>query len=143
MAGLADGTVALIERGIVRSPYGVLLGMELVEAAEDRVVVRMRFRSDLTTYGDTVHGGAIAALIDVAATASFWATPSAAPGARGATVGFTVSFTSAARGSELVATATLRRRGREISLGEVSVRDAAGREVAVALVTYKLSPAAG
>jgi hypothetical protein len=33
----------------------------------------------------------------------------------------------------------VRRRGREISTGEVTVTDADGREVALALVTYKLS----
>jgi acyl-coenzyme A thioesterase PaaI-like protein len=40
-----------------------------------------------------------------------------------------------------VATANVKRRGREISTGEVSVQDADGKEVAVALVTYKLSSA--
>jgi acyl-coenzyme A thioesterase PaaI-like protein len=33
----------------------------------------------------------------------------------------------------------VRRRGREISTGEVTVSDSEGREVALALVTYKLS----
>jgi acyl-coenzyme A thioesterase PaaI-like protein len=62
--------------------------------------------------------------------------------ARGRTIGFSISFVSAARGKDLVATATVRRRGREISTGEVSVCDSDGREVAIALVTYKLSSAA-
>ncbi len=128
-----------IERLIVRSPYGRLLGMELVEAAQDRVVVRLPYRNEVTTIGDTVHGGAVAALVDVAATASFWASPQVGTGARGTTIGFSVNFVAAARGKDLVATASVRRRGREISTGEVSVCDAEGREVAVALVTYKLS----
>jgi acyl-coenzyme A thioesterase PaaI-like protein len=50
-----------------------------------------------------------------------------------------VSFLSAARGKDLLASAVVRRRGREISTGEVTVSDADGREVALALVTYKLS----
>jgi uncharacterized protein (TIGR00369 family) len=86
--------------------------------------------------------GAIAGLVDAAATASFWASPHLSAGARGTTIGFSISFLSAARGKDLVATATVRRRGREISTGEVSVCDGDGREVAIALVTYKLSSAA-
>ena len=137
---LPDEAAALIEKAIVVSPYGALLGLELVEAVEDRVAVRLPFRADLVSWGDTIHGGVLAGTVDVAATAAFWASPSVQPGAQGATVGFSINFTAAARGRDVVATARVRRRGREISTGEVSVRDADGREVAVALVTYKLSP---
>ncbi len=141
MAELSSEQVALIEQGIVRSPYGKLLGVELAELAEDRVSVRMPYRPDLTTVGDMVHGGAISALVDMAATASFWASPSLTSGARGTTIGFSVNFLSAARRADLLATARVRRRGRSISTGEVSVTDGDGKEVAVALVTYKLTSA--
>ncbi len=140
---LPDGMSALIEKAIVVSPYGSLLELELVEAVEDRVKVRLPYRPDLVTYGDTIHGGVLSGLVDVAATASFWASPSVKPGAQGATIGFSINFTSAARGKDVVATAHVRRRGREISTGEVAVHDSDGREVAVALVTYKLSPPPG
>ena len=123
----------------MRSPYGRLLGLELASAEEDCVAVRMPYREELTTLGDTVHGGAISSLVDTAATAAFWASPRVAAGSRGTTIGFSINFVSAGRGQDLVATARVRRRGREISPGEVSVRDGEGREVAVALVTYKLS----
>ena len=93
----------------------------------------------MTTIGDTVHGGAISGLVDSAATASFWASSSIPAGSRGTTIGFSVNFVAAGRGSDLLATARVRRRGREVSTGEVSVRDGDDREVAVALVTYKLS----
>ena len=143
MTDLPDPVVQLVERAIVRSPYAALLGARLEEAAEGRVRVRVPYRSDLTTFGDTVHGGVLAGAIDVAATAAFWASGSVAAGSRGTTIAFSVSFVSAARGTDLVASAVVRRRGREISTGEVTVTDADGREIALALVTYKLSgPAA-
>lgn len=142
MARLPEEIVAVLDGLIVRSPYGRLLGLELVEAEEDRVSLRMPYRSEVTTLGDTVHGGAISGLVDSAATASFWASSGIRPGSRGTTIGFSISFLSAARGTDLVATARVRRRGREISMGEVTVRDAGGKEVAIALVTYKLSAAA-
>ncbi len=137
---LPDEVVKLLDTMIVRAPLGALLGLELVDAHEDEVRVRLPYREAVTTLGDTVHGGALSALVDATATASFWASPSIAPGSRGTTIGFSINFVSAARGQDVVATARVRRRGREVSTGEVSVADASGREVAVALVTYKLSP---
>jgi uncharacterized protein (TIGR00369 family) len=139
MSALPDGVRQLVEHAIVRSPYGKLLGLELASAEIDRVRVRLPYRLDVTTLGDTVHGGAISGLVDAAATASFWAHPEATPKARGTTIGFSINFVSAGRGQDLVAEARVRRRGKEICTGEVSVTDAAGREVAVALVTYKMS----
>lgn len=141
MSSLAPQIFDTLDRLVVRSPYGRLLGVELLEASEDRVRVRLPYRPELTTLADLVHGGAISALIDMAATASFWASPSVPAGARGTTIGFSVNFLSAGRGKDLVATASVKRRGREISIGEVSVQDADGKDVAVALVTYKLSSA--
>ena len=139
MSSLPDSVRQLVEIAIVRSPYGKLLGFELVSAEQDRVRVRLPYRADVTTLGDTVHGGAIAGLVDATATAAFWAHPEASPKARGTTIGFSINFVSAGRGQDLVAEARVRRRGKEICTGEVSVTDAAGREVAVALVTYKMS----
>ena len=141
LAQLPDEIVTLLNRLIVKSPYGALLGLEFVDAAEDCVRLRLPFRSEVTTLIDTVHGGAISSLVDCAATASFWANSRIAPGSRGTTIGFSVNFLSAGRGSDLVATARVRRRGREISTGDVTVSDSEGKEVAFALVTYKLSAA--
>lgn len=78
-------------------------------------------------------------IVDVSATAAFWAHPASSSSARGTTIGFSINFISAGRGQDLIAHANVRRSGREICTGEVSVTDAAGREVAVALVTYKTS----
>jgi len=139
VAQLSEEIVALLNSLIVKSPYGGLLGLELADAEEDCVSLRMPYRSEVTTLGDTVHGGAISGLVDSAATASFWANSKIEPGSRGTTIGFSINFLSAGRGKDLVATARVRRRGREISTGEVTVRDAEGKEIAFALVTYKLS----
>jgi uncharacterized protein (TIGR00369 family) len=139
MSTLPDFVRQLVDTAIVRSPYGKLLGFELVSAEPDRVRVRLPYRAEVTTLGDTVHGGAIAGLVDATATAAFWAHAEASPKARGTTIGFSINFVLAGRGQDLVADARVRRRGKEICIGEVSVTDAAGREVAVALVTYKLS----
>src|SRR5262245_60588551 len=143
MGELDANARAIVEKAIVASPYGKLLGLALESCEPDRVVVRLPYRSDVTTLGDTVHGGAIAGLVDAAATAAFWARSGLVAGSRGTTIGFSLAFLAAGRGQDLVADARVRRRGKEICNGEVLVRDAAGGEVAQAIVTYKLSAASG
>jgi len=143
MPELDETARAIVEKAIVASPYGGLLGLALEACEPDRVVVRLPYRSELTTLGDTVHGGAIAGLVDTAATAAFWARAGLGAGARGTTIGFSLTFLSAGRGVDLLADARVRRRGKEICNGEVIVRDAKGAEVAQALVTYKLSAGGG
>ena len=136
---LPTAVVDVVRKLIVESPYGELLGVELVHCERDAVSVRLPYRVEVTTLGDTVHGGAISALIDTAATAAFWSSADIAPGSRGTTIGLTVTFLAGGRGRDLTAHAKVRRRGREILAGDVSVVDTEGLEVASAMLTYKLS----
>ena len=128
----------LVEGFILGSPYGRLLGMVGEAVEPDRVRVRLPYREDVTTIGDTVHGGAIASLVDVAATAACWASPNVDAGARGTTIGFAINYLNAGRGQDLVATAEVIQRGRAISVCDVHVRGVDGTLVARATVTYKL-----
>jgi uncharacterized protein (TIGR00369 family) len=123
---------------IVESPLARLLGMRLEACAPDRVQVRLPFRLDVTTIGNVVHGGAIAGLVDTAATAAAWSGADLEKQSRGTTIGFTVNFLAAGRGQDLVATARVIQRGRVICVCEVEVAGADGTAVARALVTYKL-----
>lgn len=138
MAELPNELARRIEREVVCSPLGTLLGFSLAALSEDEAQVEMPYRETLTTLGDTVHGGAIAALADTAGTASVWANAAIDDKSWGATIGFTINFLAAARGKTLRATGRVRRRGREISTADISVRDSECREVAVALLTYKI-----
>lgn len=122
---------------IATENFAALLGTELVSQEEDRVVVRLPWRPDLGV--GRIHGGAISALIDIAATAAFWTSPDVTLSSRGATVGFTVNFLNLAVATDLVATASVRRRGGTLCTGDVSVTNAEGEEVAMAVVTYKLT----
>lgn len=133
---MAAGWVDAAHR-IANEQFAALLGARLRESGEDRVVVELPYRAKLGV--GRIHGGAISSLIDIAATAAFWSCPRLGPRARGATVGFTVNFLKLAVGTDLVATATVRRRGGTLCTGDVSVYDVYGEEVAVAVVTYKLT----
>src|SRR4030095_10106747 len=104
----------------VASPLGVLLGAEAVEVAVDRVRIGLPYRPEVTTMGDLVHGGAISAMIDIAATAAFWTGADLARNPRGTTIGFSVNFLAPARGQDLIAEATVVQRGSKISVVEVT-----------------------
>jgi uncharacterized protein (TIGR00369 family) len=120
----------------VNQPWARHLGLELVSADVDRAVLRLPYRPCLGL--DRVNGGAIAALVDLAATCAFWAHPRVDDGTRGATIGFSISFLSLTVAADLTASARVRRRGGLICVGDVSVTDPAGSEIAMATVTYKL-----
>lgn len=129
----------LVESGIVASPYAALVGVQAQAIESDRVRLRLPFRPELVTVGDTVHGGAITSLIDVAATAACWASNALPAGPRGTTIGLSVSLLAAARGKDLEAEARVIQRGSSICTCSVSVTDAGGTHVAQATVSYKLS----
>ena len=134
-----DDVEKLVSRAIVQSPYGRLLGIECEKVDRDCVAIRLPFRADVTTIGDMVHGGAIAGLCDVAATAACWASPDIAPSSRGTTVGLALHYLAAGRAQDLTATARVIQRGGSICVAEVDVRGADGTAVARATATYKLS----
>lgn len=133
------GIKELLETGIAGAPYGKLLGFSLKELEEDRAVLSMPFRPDLVTVGKMVHGGAIASLVDAAATAAAWATPALPENPRGSTIGFSINYLDAALETDLTADARVLRRGGAVHVITVSVADAGGKAVAHATVTYKLS----
>jgi uncharacterized protein (TIGR00369 family) len=138
-ADLEAAATDAIDGFIVASAYGKLLGIARTALAVDHARLRLPFDARLTTVADLVHGGAIASLVDVAATAAAWATPAASLEARGTTVGFSLSFLAPARGCDLVADARVVKRGGTLCVVDVGVEDDHGAIVARALVTYKLS----
>ena len=93
----------IVRDAIAGAPLARKLGIVCERVVVDRVVMRLPWTPEHTTIGDLVHGGAIAALVDVAATGACWATPDLEPGARGTTIGFTLSFLNAGRAQDLLA----------------------------------------
>jgi uncharacterized protein (TIGR00369 family) len=128
----------LVRGAIVRSPLGGLLGMGVESIERDHVRIRLPFRSEVTTVGDLVHGGAISALVDSAATAAAWSGADLSKNPRGTTISLTVNFLAGANAEDIVADARVIQRGRTITVCEVTVTGADGKRVASALVTYKL-----
>jgi uncharacterized protein (TIGR00369 family) len=120
-----------------RSPYARLLGLEMVRAAADEVVVRMPFREDLLADDEDaaryVHGGAIASLIDIAGTFAVIA----AVGHDVITVDLRVDYLRPVRSGDLAGTARPVRIGRALAVADVEVAGADGRLVAVGRGLFK------
>ncbi len=128
-----------IRQFLPTSPYVGHLGMRLVELQPDTATLALPFTESLVTIGTVVHGGAIASLIDMAATVAAWSNVSRPENMRGATAGLTVSYLAAANSEDLEATAHVLRRGQSLVYVDVEVRGISGKLVAKGLVTYHFS----
>jgi uncharacterized protein (TIGR00369 family) len=122
-----------------RAPFAAMLGLKIESAASGAATVRMPFDLRILNEGGPaapIHGGAIAALADVAACAAVW---SLAETTRTATISMTVNYTGFAVNSDLLARARVKRRGKRIASLSVEVVDASDALIADALVTYKIA----
>ena len=128
----------IMRRFLPSSPFPGHLGIRLVDMGPGTATLGLPFAEALVTAGTTVHGGAVASLIDTAGMVAAWSGGEVPDRLRGSTVGLTVSFLAPADGADLEASATVLRRGRSIVHVDVDVRTASGSAVAKGLVTYKL-----
>src|SRR5277367_2355179 len=122
-----------------RAPFAAMLGLKIESAAGGSAAVRMPFDLRILNEGGPdapIHGGAIAALADVAACAAVW---SLARTTRTATISLTVNYTGFAVNSDLIARAHVKRRVKRIASLSVEVVDASDALIADALVTYKIA----
>jgi uncharacterized protein (TIGR00369 family) len=128
----------VIEQFIPHSPLVGHLGMRLESIGSDEAVLVHPFRPELATMDDIVHAGAIASLIDTAGMAATWADDAEPESLAGSTVTLNVSYTAAARGQDLTASAVVVRRGRSLVFSEVKVTEPTGRLVATGNVVQRL-----
>ncbi len=127
-----------IRQFLPQSPYVGHLGIQLTEMQQDRAILTLPFADANVTIGTTVHGGAIASLIDTAAMVAAWADSTLTENLRGSTVSMTVTYMAPASHEDISATARVLRRGRSLVYLDVDVQTASGVSVAHGLVTYKL-----
>ena len=126
-----------IHRLLIGSPVSRALGIELHGLEIDRAVLVLPFKPENVTVEDIVHGGVIAALIDIAGVAAALSGASSETLRGSATSTLSISYLAPARSAALRAEAMVLRRGRRQVVIDVSV--ATGPlAIAKALVTAAL-----
>jgi uncharacterized protein (TIGR00369 family) len=136
---MATSTGAEIMREFLpQSPFVGHVGIELEEIAAGTAVLRVPFRNELATIGETVHGGVIATLIDVAGMVAAWSDAEVPETLRGATVSLSISYVSPAQGEDVIAHAGIVRRGRRLVTVDVEATTPSGNVIAKALMTYQV-----
>jgi uncharacterized protein (TIGR00369 family) len=140
---IMPGNTSLTRADIIRqflptSPYVGHLGIQLIDMRPDMATLRLPFANSLITIGTTIHGGAIASLIDTAAMVAAWSDDSVPENMRGTTVSLTVTYLAPAEREDIQATARVLKRGRSLVYLDVEVQNASRKNIAKGLVTYKL-----
>jgi uncharacterized protein (TIGR00369 family) len=110
-------------------PFGRRLGLELVSASPEEVVVRLDWAEDLCTAAGVLHGGAIMGLADSGGgLCAFLNLPEGATGT--ATIESKTNFFGAVRDGNVTATSRPLHKGKTTVVVETDVHDAGGRHVA-------------
>ncbi len=117
-----------------------LMGIEIKEATQDRIVATMLVRPDLCTSGGMLHGGAYMAFADtIGATGAVLNLP---PNTRTTTIESKTNFLGAAPvNTRVTAEATPLHRGKTTQVWQTMIRSEAGKLCAVVTQTQMVLPA--
>lgn len=114
--------------------FSELIGFTLASSGDGRAELVLDVESRHLNPHGTVHGGAIATLVDSAMGAAVATTT--ADGEGPVTIEMKVTYLEPARSGQLRASAAVRRRGRRITIVEAEVVDADDEAVAHAIATF-------
>lgn len=125
MCGFEEMTVTSLQE-LLAPLFPGLIGMELVEATDDRIVAALKVRPDLCTTGEILHGGALMAFADtLGAVGTFLNLPK---GAHTATIESSTKFIGAAPvGSTVIGECTAFHRGRTTMVWQTLVKSETGK----------------
>ncbi len=113
------------------------LGIKITKLEQNKACLTLPY--DYFLGKERVNGGAIASLIDLAATCAFWCHSDLSSNSRGATISLNINFMKLVRKSDIFAYAVVERRGSNICVGSVTVKTTSDEKVAIAIATYKLN----
>ena len=122
------------QRLITESPFAELLGFEVVEKIEGRVMLRLPFQEKFLQAIGRVHGGAIFSLADHAC--GWAAVTTLKPGYRCATLEMKINYIAAVHDEDCIAEAVVVHSGRTSIVIEADIKTPTGRLVAKTLATF-------
>jgi len=123
---------------IPASPFVAKLGIVAEVLDADEIRLRLPWDESNVTVGDMLHGGAVAALADVAVMAAAWARAEVPDSLRGVTTSMSVQYLAPARATDLIALGRVLRRGRTLVNCDIDIITPDGEAVAKAIATYKV-----
>ena len=129
--------LASLAARVERVPYHHSLGIRVESIEPDRVRLRVPYKDDNSNPGRALHGGVAASTINIAGTLAAWTGIEERPGLETGTLDLSVNYLAAAIGEDIVATAEVLRRGKEIVYSDVDIHNDAGKRIAKGLVTYR------
>jgi uncharacterized protein (TIGR00369 family) len=117
-----------------RSPFQRLIGLELVQAEDGAVEMRLPWRDELgrSDGSDWFHGGVISALIDIAGDYAI----ASRLGRTVPTIDLRVDFLRPARRGDLRAHARAVKIGKTVGVADIELRDANDAVVAIGRCAY-------
>ena len=119
------------------APYPKLIGMVLEEVRRDYSRMRLHYRPELNQPAGIVHGGAIASLIDTAVVGALFSGFDKPP-KRAVTLDMHIHYLGAAIEEDVIAEATVRRRGRSVVFLCVDAKTESGKDVAHGELSYRV-----
>ena len=124
---------------LIRDLFPGLMGVEIGETAQDKIVAGMLVRPDLCTTGGVCHGGALMAFADtVGAIGTVMNLPA---GARTTTIESKTNFMGPAPvNTRITAESVPLHRGRTTQVWQTTIRSEAGKLVAVVIQTQMVLP---
>jgi uncharacterized protein (TIGR00369 family) len=130
--------IAALQASVRDAPYPHLIGMVLADIGFDRCRIELELGPRHMQPFGIVHGGVLATLID---TATFWAGYLRLPQGTGlVNVDLKLNYLKAATTGRLRTEGTCLRAGRQVSVTEASVFDAAGERIAHGISTLMAMP---
>jgi uncharacterized protein (TIGR00369 family) len=118
--------------------YNASLGIRVESVAPDRVRIRVPFKDEIANPGRALHGGVAASTIDIAGALAAWTGYAPRADVESGTLDLSVTYLAAAIAEDIIATAEVLRRGKEIVYSDVDIRNDAGKRIAKGLVTYRI-----
>jgi uncharacterized protein (TIGR00369 family) len=130
---------SFIEAIITGAPLARKLGVTLTAVGSDTIELALPFSPENVTVGETVHGGTIASLIDIAGAGLSSLAADPARHTRGSTTSLVINYLRPAIGVDLAAKGTILRAGRDTVISEIEIAGPDGKLVAKGTVTSRLA----
>lgn len=126
-----------------RVPFAARLDVTVAEITHDRAVLVLPYRPDHMNAGGVLSGGAGASLITMAGALAAWSGMDLQAKADMRFVDLAVQYLDAGREDDVVAEASVLRRGRDLVFLDVTARSGAGVPICHGLLTYQTADHGG